>query len=171
MQVSFLGKIFHKKTEDIDLSNNFNPNEMGGQQVDTGLPPLDQGSGFDTTHQTSFDPLSQQATDPMSSTNKWNQQQSFDHMNTMSQQSPSSPPPEQEQQHQFKSPEMQRFHQQSQGQQMAQSYIQQQEEPQQRKQQASTQDHALEVISLKLDAIKHQLDSFNERLKRIEGRW
>lgn len=60
----------------------------------------------------------------------------------------------------------------TQGQQMAQDYIQSQQAvqqpPQQQQTQANNVDQKIEMVNLKLDAIKSELDALNQHIKKLE---
>jgi hypothetical protein len=152
--MSFLNNIFKKKKDDFS----FDENEF--------KIPQDSTSDNNLFGDTTSDPFGNtQGNDPFSTQTNNN---SFDHaMQQATQQaSPELPPIDQNDQLA------------SRGTQIAQNYIKQQQTsqnnqqttPNQTTQQNNPNEHVLEMINLKLDAIKSQLEVLNHRLEKVENK-
>ncbi|MCA9477923.1 MAG: hypothetical protein KC535_02135 [Nanoarchaeota archaeon] len=137
--MSMFGKLFKKKDDDFSFDS-----------TDSFSPPPEGSAGsFDQQ----FDPLGSTSADPFSS-------QGQDAFSSPTGQEPL--PPLEQDQHQVP---------QSTGSQIARDYIAKQQatsQPTAAPQQQTTEAHTMEIINLKLDAIKSQLEMLNQRLEKIE---
>ncbi|MCF7798624.1 hypothetical protein K9M74_01855 [Candidatus Woesearchaeota archaeon] len=181
--MSFLSKIFHKK-DDFDINDPAFTAGLPPMQdamnstMDVGASALPNASSPDSSHATSTPANStsfEQSGTPSSGVASF-MERSGDDLTGLPPFEDDAP----EQQHQPTASQQLSSQQttpspaassSTKGQELAQHYIQQQEQPirgQQTTSQGKTTAHSLEVIDVKLDAIRSELSSISQRLEKLE---
>lgn len=155
--MSFIDKIqFWKKDDDLD---SLPPSDFDDPFAQKSSDPMSQQP----------DPFAQQGTDPLAQ-NSYDPTRDPMPTNTPTVQNPFEQPDQLSQQgslsQQFARPEQPKVD--SFGRKLARDYVQQQSNPPQAEQK-SKPDDTMEIVNLKLDAIKSELDAMGTRIKKIES--